>query len=89
MDIRIGNYRLTSGPKDFTITEVKVNADKESKNIGKEYDTDASYHPTLESALNNVLKRGLLKSDATTLWELLKELQSSRTELKELFNQLV
>jgi hypothetical protein len=35
MDIRIGNYRLTSGAKDFTITEVKVNADKESKNIAK------------------------------------------------------
>ena len=90
MNIRIGKYRLSSteGSKDFTVTEVKTNKDKESKNFGNEYDTDPAYFSTLDHALNNVLKCGLLKSDAVTLWALLKELQASREELKALWSGL-
>lgn len=83
MNIRIGNYRLTAGTNDFVISEVKIN--QTEKNKGQEYDADSQYFPTIDSALNSVLRRRLLKSDATTLGDLLTEFKSYRMELQGLF----
>jgi hemerythrin len=87
MSIKIGKYRLTLGPKDFEISESKIiNTGKEK---GKETLTDKQYFSSLESALNNVLKRHILKSDATTLVGLLNELKAYRTEMQELFKETI
>lgn len=87
MNIRVGTYRLTAGPNDFEISEVKTGLTGKRK--GKEVITNTQYFPSIESALNNVLKRRLLKSDATALADLLNELKTHRTELQELFKALI
>ena len=85
MKIRIGNFQLTSDPHQFIIAEIKVA--KEGKNAGKEYEDRHTYHPTIESALNHVLRRGLLDSNATTLVGLLADLKRGREELHELLRE--
>ncbi len=87
MDIRIGKYKLSSSSKGFTISEVKVKTD--GSNPGTEYDTDKTYHPTLVSALDNVLNRKIKESEATTLKELLVDFQRARDELKALWGGLI
>ncbi len=89
MNIIIGKYRLTSGPKDFTVSEIKINDTEGSKNFGKEYDSESTYWSSLPHALEYLLKRRMLESDATTLEELLKGHQNARAELTSLFNAIV
>ena len=74
MRIEIGTYLLTNGAKDFVVAVSTGKFDKE----GKETSYQHSYHPTLESALSNILKRKILKSEATTLLELKKEIRKFR-----------
>lgn len=88
MNIRVGKYRLSSTNKDFTITEVTKGTTPGNKNFGEEYDTDHSYHPSLPKALENLLKRKVLESDATTLKELLNAHTEARDELNALFSGL-
>ena len=76
MDIRIGKYRLTSDRYNYIVSEVKV-LGKDSKTPGVETFTDFTYFPTILSALNDVLRRDTRKSSATTLEQLLKELQGN------------
>ena len=90
MKIKIGKYNLSSGPNDFVISETKkVEKSDNPENIGVEVETNHTYHPTIASAINNVFKRGLLKSQATTLTDLLNEVKEQRRELQELFEHTV
>jgi len=83
MNIKIGKYRLTSSSHDFAVSEPTVSEK------GKEYNNNPSYHPTLISALENVLKRKVMQSEATTLNQLVKDVQASREELQSLLGGLV
>jgi hypothetical protein len=85
MHIIIGDLVLRSGPNDFVISDKEPFISK--KGIKTYY--NATYYPTIESALNNVLKRRLLKSDATTLTELRNELLAHRQELSEIFKEII
>ncbi len=82
MRIKIGKYVLTSGAKDFQVTELYISEGERTK--AEELEKDTTYLDSLEGALNNILKRKLLDSDATTLAQLLKELQEHRAELRYL-----
>jgi hypothetical protein len=85
MHIKIGEYVLRNGPNDFVISDKEPFIGK----TGIKTYYNATYYPTIEAALNNVLKRRLLKSDATTLTELRNELLAHREELKEIFKEIV
>jgi hypothetical protein len=89
MDIRIGDYRLVSGPADYIVSKMGVGEDEESKNFGKEVENNKTYHPSLSMACENLLKRRVLESDATTLRELLKSHQEARAELQALFKDTI
>ena len=87
MDIKIGSYRLTNDSMNFIVSEVFISDGDKHK--GQEYQSNHSYHTSIEQALNNVLKRRLLKSDSTTLRELQKDLYGMRGELRELFAETI
>ncbi len=89
MNIKIGKYVLKTekNKKDFILSEIKIK--KEGNNIGEEYESDTTYHPTIEGALNNVFKRRLLESDADTLGKLFVEIQAYRNELNYLFEHVI
>ena len=89
MNIKIGNYNLTSDACQFIVSETKTNNQEGSKHFGEEYESNYTYHPTIESALNGVLKRRLRASDATTLEQLKKELQEHRRELQGILKESV
>ena len=74
MRIEIDKYLLTTGPKDFMISMPTGKFDKDGKDITNQQ----SYHGTLEDALSNVLKRKILRSDATSISELKKEIRKFR-----------
>jgi len=85
MKIRIGEYQLSSDSNQFIISEIKKK--ETGKNIGEEYQVNETYHPQIVGALNNILKRRLLKSDATTLVQLRIELEQTRNELEKYFKE--
>ena len=87
MDIKLGKYRLSTDACQYIISEPKARV--VGKNIGLMDDTNQSYHATIEQAFNNVLKRRLLKSDATTLIELRNELRQHRAELQAMFKEII
>jgi len=86
MNIQVGKYKLTSSLHDFTVSETK--ATTQGKKIGTEFESNYSYHPTLVSALENILKRRVMQSDATTLKQLVRDVQESREELQSLLGGL-
>lgn len=84
-DIRIGDYRMMSDAHGWKVARVAKRG-PESANPGEEYLADESYHgPNAASAINNVLQRHLLASDATTLAELRDELDAFKAECASLF----
>ena len=87
MDISIGKYRLSTDACQYIISEPKARTT--GNHIGTMDDTDQSFHATVEQALNNVMKRRLLKSDATTLLELKNEIASHRKEMQALLKEVV
>jgi len=87
MDIKIGEYKLLTDSEQFIVARPRKN--KTGKNKGEIIDTDKTYHPNVESALNNLLQRKLIKSDAETLSELKNDLNAFKTELREFWNMEV
>ena len=83
MYIEIGKYVLSSDSCNFIISDPY---DVTAKKINRE---NPSYHCTIESAINGVLKRRMRKSDATTLIELKNELAAHRTELTSIFKEII
>jgi len=87
MKIRIGEYQLSSDANQFIVSETKIK--ETGENIGEEYQTNETYHPQIIGALNNVLKRRLLKSDATTLIQLRIEIEENMSELRKYFKETI
>ena len=88
MNIKIGKFKLTSSSRDFTVSETKTGSDETKKNFGEEFDADKTYHPTLYSALENILNRKVRQSDATTLNGLLDAHNEARVELQTIWGGL-
>jgi len=85
MNIKIGKYILTSDSRNFIIAEQHPRPTKKKKFIN----ATISYHSSIEDALNGLLKRRLLESDAATLTELLNELHAHRSELSAILKGTV
>jgi len=84
MNINIRDkYVITTDGRNFVVSEIKII--KEGEKCREEYTADKTYHGRIDHALMCVFRRGLLKSDATTLKEILKEIKDFREELQELF----
>lgn len=87
MNIKIGNYKITSDAFQFILSETKVKTS--GKNEGLEYDTNHQHFPTISGALNSLVGKRLRKSEATTLAGLRKDLKQIRSELYVLFFEKV
>lgn len=87
MNIRVGNYKITSDKSQYVVSEIKEHTD--GKNIGLEYETAFKFYPHISYAINSLVERQLKDSDATTLAELRKDLKQIRTELYALFFEKV
>jgi hypothetical protein len=86
MNIRIRNkWLLSSTANNFEVSDIMTQ--KTGKHKGEEILINTQYPSSIDSALNNVFKRCLLISDATTLAELLNEVRGFRIKLKELFER--
>ena len=69
MNIRIGNYVITSDNLQFILNEAAKRSDK-SKKAGEEYLRPISYHPTLQTLLTSLFDRMTRKNDCTDLNDL-------------------
>lgn len=86
MKIPIGKYYLLSNPTSFTVCELRAGFNR-GEPVENQF--NVSYHPTIESALNNLVKRGLIESDATTLAELKADLDRIKTKLWDVWHMNV
>jgi len=84
MDIKVGKFRLTSDERQIIVCHQK--RIKLGKNKGDIVDQDFTYHPTLESAFQNLLNRKVLASKATTIKELIEDLNKYKREIKKVLN---
>ena len=74
MEIRIGEYIITSDENNVVLNTVMVNKSPKSKNYGAEYLCAEGYYPTLEMALRALCNKELRKTDAATVEELQQEI---------------
>lgn len=82
-NIRVGPYRLRSDPNQWIVSSVKTY--QSGKLEGEEYDARESYHGSFQAAVNELLSRSMMDSEATTLQELLNEMNRFRGEVLRLF----
>jgi len=81
MKIPVGKYVITSDPYQYIVNEKKIS--KKGKNMGKEYLTPASYHNTVESAMQDIIERRIRSCEATTIKELIQEVGQIKTTVKQ------
>ena len=84
MDIRIGDFRITSDDRNIILREVKktVAGDK----IGTEYDEIIGYYGKLEDVFNALLDLKVRRSPCRTLKQLLIHIKMTRSELSFLLD---
>ena len=69
MNVTMEKYNLISDERQYIVSEMRTV--KEGRTAGDKTKVNQTYHPTLRSALNNILERKFKESKATT-WEGLK-----------------
>lgn len=97
MDIKLGNYRIspeTNSPTQFNLSIIGSVEDKESKNFGKEKETNLAYGITLAHAVEIIAHRDMMnKEGVTTLidWvnQYVKLLKSLEDMLKKILSSNV
>ncbi|QQK88444.1 hypothetical protein [Providencia phage PSTRCR_114] len=82
--IRFGNYLLSADDYCFHLSEVAVITNEDSKNFGKEYLRNTTYHSTLEQVANKLTKLQLLKGvqESTSMSELINLMDVQGKELE-------
>lgn len=83
MNIRIGDYQLTSDTYCITVERRYINDKEGSKNQGKEIGTHVGYYATLEQACNGILDNKIKKSEIETVTELKKLIFQSTAEIAQ------
>lgn len=86
MNIKVGKYNITDVDNQYVVTETKVV--RGGKTVGTEKAANHTYHPTIESALTNVLRRKVHESDATTLEQLRRDVHDAVAWLKGQFQPI-
>ena len=87
MKIKIGKFLLTNDKFQFIVSHQKKHLTGKLK--GQTVAQDETYHVTLEQAIENILRRKVLASKATTLETLLMFLKQQRQELQALCNSTI
>jgi len=77
MELKIGDYKIISEPKQFIVYHVTTLSEK-SKTPGVATDNFVGYYSTLTSALQCLPSRMLMRSDATSLREVADLLERYR-----------
>lgn len=82
--VRFGNYLLSADEYCFHLSEVAVVTDEDSKNFGKEYLRNTTYHRTLGQVANKLTKLQVLKGvqESTSMLELLNLMDAQGKELE-------
>jgi hypothetical protein len=78
MDLRIGDYHLISDTTQFILYHVTKLGEK-SKTPGLPTENFVGYYPSIESAFKALPSKMLMRSNATTLLEVVDELAKYRT----------
>ena len=78
MNIKIGKLRIVSDSTQFQIVEEKIFG-PDSKTPGEKYDWIIGYYSTLSSCLKAIPTRALMKSDCTTLREVIETINGYET----------
>lgn len=81
MNIQIGKYVLTSDSFQFILAETYIAQSGKMK--GQQIEKRSTFHPTLEGALNEIWRREIRASDATTLKDLLEEMKDIKKQILE------
>ena len=84
MIMEIGNYVIEGARGEWTVTEKKTVKDKESKNAGEEYLSDARFYGRLYQALFSVLDSQLADADKVSVKELTRLINTHAKEIKEI-----
>lgn len=85
MDIKIDNeYSIQSDERNIIL--VKTRKVENGKNKGEIYEQNVSYHSTLQSALKDYLRVKTNLSEATSVQELLKEVEEIKKIIEDVLN---
>ena len=85
MKIRINDeYEISSSTRDFIVSTISHEGWDDQP--GKEHLVHSTFHVSFKQAVECVFKRRLLKSDATTLTQILNEIRELKNELHEVFS---
>ena len=87
MNIRIDKYAITNDSRQYMVSEVKVSTGE--KTAGEEVLLNTTFHSSLPSALDALLKRKIKESDAKTLGELKKDFDEAVLWIKSQFEGLL
>lgn len=78
MNIKIDkDYCLKSDPRNVILTEIKTNQE-----TGEPYEKQISFHGTVQGALKGYLRIKTNTSDATTVQELLQEIERAEKNIE-------
>ena len=83
--IRIENFEIDCDTYSFTIKEIGIIANEESKNVGGEYAKNVTYHMSVEQVVDKLLELGLKEYiDNSDFGTVLVYMQSVKKKVKEL-----
>ena len=78
MQIRIGDYEITSDSWSVMVTKEGVSKPSDKNPEGKPKKDLVGYYPRLSMALEGILERQIRDSEATTVQQLLTEIQAAK-----------
>lgn len=82
--VRFGNYLLSGDEYCFHLSEVAVVTNEDSKNFGKEYLRNTTYHASIQQVASLLAKLQLLKGvqESTGMLELINLMDAQGKELE-------
>jgi len=83
MNIKIGKYTITSDERQFIVTEVKLA--RKGINKGKDVEINQTFHTSLQSTMENILKRKVLGSKVTSIKELITLIEEQKVQMEKIF----
>ena len=82
--IGIGKYRLTTDSLQFIVSQMKTHRTGPLK--GQRTEVELTFHPTLISAVQNIMKRKVLASKVSTMKELITEIKKQNKLIQSWFD---
>ena len=89
--IRLGKYILSADEYCFSLSEVAAVTDTDSKNLGKEYLRNTTYHSTLGQVATKLNKIQILRGvqESTSILELINLMDAEGTELEQNLQRII